>query len=168
MAPMQRDNAPPVPPEHPFRRAWRTRDALAWGDALAPAITVYSPMLSAPFVGRAVTELFTVLFEVLGHFEVTDEFESEGAHAFFWRVAVGGRTVEGVDLVHYDEQGLIREIRVMIRPLVDIAGFVAVVGPALAARKGPRRGALSRLMTTPLRGMFAAVDWLGARLAGHH
>jgi len=151
--------------DHPFRTAWRTRDLDAWIEALSPAVVLHSPIVRTPFRGRsAARELFAVLFETLGEVEITGELTDADSHAFFWRANVTGRVIEGVDLLRYDEQGKIAEIRVSIRPLVDIAVFAAAIGPPLAARRNPVRGALARLLMLPLKGILTVADTVASRL----
>jgi ketosteroid isomerase-like protein len=150
---------------HPFRAAWQTRDLDAWSATFAPDIVLHSPMIQAPFSGReAATELYGVLFDALGEFEITDEFAGGDSHAFFWRANVGRRRIEGADLLRVDEQGKISEVRVLIRPLANIATFAAAAGPPLAAKRGPIQGLLLRVLTLPLRAIFAAVDFVAPRL----
>lgn len=154
--------------DHPFRAAWRTRDLDAWIEALSPEIVLRSPVVRAPFRGRAAArELYSVLFQTLGEVEITAELAgAEDTHVFFWLAKVAGRRIEGADLMRYDEQGRIAEIRVLIRPLVSIAVFASAVGPALTARRSPTRGALARLLTLPLKGILTLVDVAASRLAG--
>src|SRR4051794_30293487 len=122
-------------------------------------------MIQAPFRGReTATELYGVLFEALGEVEITDEFAGGDSHAFFWRAAAGGRSIEGADLIRVDEQGKISEIRVLIRPLANIATFAAAAVPPLAAKRGPIQAWVLRVLTLPLRAIFAAVDFLAPRL----
>jgi hypothetical protein len=150
---------------HPFRAAWQTRDLEAWADALATDVVLHSPIIRTPFRGRAaVTELFDVLFGTLGHFDVLEEFAAENAHVFFWRADVGGRSVEGADLLRFDAAGKISEIKVLIRPLVDIAAFAAVVGPPLGAKRGRIRGSVLRLLTLPLTALLKLADTIATRL----
>jgi hypothetical protein len=153
-----------VPEVHPFRAAWQTRDLDAWSATFSPEIVLHSPIIQAPFEGKeAATELYGVLFEALGEVEITDEFTEGDSHAFFWRAAVGRRTIEGADLIRFDAEGMIDEVRVLIRPLANIATFAAAAGPPLAAKRARWRGWLLRLLTAPLRAIFAAVDFLAPR-----
>ncbi len=150
---------------HPFRTAWRTRDLDAWTDALALDVVLHSPLIEAPFVGRDVAvELYGVLFEVFGDVDITHELSDGHSHAFFWRARLGARSIEGTDLLSYDEHGKITEITVLIRPLVAIATFAAAAGPPLAAKQSPAKGTLARVLTMPLRSLFAAIDTLSTRL----
>jgi SnoaL-like domain len=156
--------------DHPFRTAWRTRELDAWIEALSHEVVLHSPVVRTPFRGRsAATELFGVLFEVFGEVEITRELaDNTDAHAFFWRANVAGRVIEGADLLRYDARGKIAEIRVLIRPLVDIATFAAAIGPPLAARRSPARGALVRLLTLPLKGILSVADIVSSRLIELH
>ena len=149
---------------HPFRAAFETRDLDAWVDALAADVVVHSPIIRTPVTGReAVAELYAVLFSALGRLDLTDEFTFGDSHAFFWRVDVDGRWVEGADLVRHDEHGKISEITALIRPLADIAVFAAAVGPPLARKRGRVRVPLLRLLTLPLRAMLVVADALATR-----
>jgi hypothetical protein len=154
--------------DHPFRVAWRTRDLDAWIEALSPEVVLRSPVVRKPFRGHsAARELYGVLFETLGEVEITAELAgAEDTHVFFWLAEVAGRRIEGADLMRYDEQGRIVEIRVLIRPLVDIAMFASAVGPPLAARRSPAMGVLGRLLTLPLKGILTLVDLAASRLIG--
>jgi SnoaL-like protein len=152
--------------EHPFQAAWRTRDLDAWTDALADDVVLHSPVMTTPFRGReAARELYSILFEAFGEVEVTDAFAAGDMRAFFWRGELGGRRIQGTDLIRADARGKVAEVTVLIRPLVDIAVFAAAVGPALARRRGPIRGLLLRLLTLPLRALMAAADFAAPRLS---
>jgi hypothetical protein len=150
---------------HPFRAAFETRDLDAWIVALAPDVVVHSPIIRTPITGRdAVAELYGVLFNALGQLDISDEFPVGDSHAFFWRVDIDGRWVEGADLVRHDEHGKISEITALIRPLADIAVFAAAVGPPLARKRGRLRVPLLRLLTFPLRAILTIADVIATRL----
>jgi hypothetical protein len=152
--------------DHPFRAAWRTRDLDAFAGALAPDVELHSPVITTPFRGReAAVELYGVLFDTLGDFDITDEFAAGDTHAFFWRANVGGGRIEGADLLRHDAQGRIAEVRVLIRPLVGIGTFAGAAGPPLAAKRGRARALLLRALTLPLKAMFAVADVVASRLS---
>ncbi len=155
--------------DHPFRRAWRTRELDPWIEALSHEVVLHSPVVRTPFRGRsAAIELYGVLFEIFGEVEITGELANTDSHAFFWRAKVAGRVIEGADLLRYDAQGKIAEVRVLIRPLVDIATFAAAIGPPLAAKRSSTRGVLVRLLTLPLKGILSVADVVASRLIGLH
>lgn len=150
---------------HPYLTAWRTRDLDRWGDALAPDVVMHSPILRRPFAGReAAVELFGVLFDVLEEVEITGGFVEGDSHVFFWKANVGVSRIEGVDLIRSNQEGKICEIKVMIRPLVDIATFAAAIGPPLAAKRGAGRALLLRFLSLPLRAILLAADAVASRL----
>ena len=151
---------------HPYRAAWETRDLDPWIAALAPDVRLRSPILRRPFQGREeARELFEVLFGAFGTVELMHEFGTGDTYSFFWRGELKGRWVEGADLIHHNADGEIYEVSVLIRPLVDIATFAAVMGPLLARRRGRVRGVIATLMVLPLRGLFALIDTTAARLS---
>jgi hypothetical protein len=146
--------------------AWETRDLDAWVDALAADIVLWSPILRKPFRGRdAARELFGIMFAVFGEVRITHEFATDDASAFFWNADVNGRVIEGTDLIKRNEDGKVTEIRVSIRPLVDIATFAAAVGPPLARRRGRLRGLVTKLLSAPLRPLMAAIDIMASRFS---
>jgi hypothetical protein len=150
---------------HPYLTAWRTRDLDRWGDALAPEVVMHSPILTRPFAGReAAVELFDVLFDVLEGVEITEEFVDGDSHVFFWKANIGASTIEGVDLIRSNQDGKIFEIKVMIRPLVDIATFAAAIGPPLAAKRGAGRALLLRFLSLPLKAILLVADAVASRL----
>jgi hypothetical protein len=152
-------------PSHPFRVAWRTRDIDAWAGALAPDVQVNSPLLKTPFVGRqAAVDLYRVFFEEFGDLDIWQAFEAGDPQAFFWRAPLAGRMVEGVDLLRFDELGYIAEIRVFIRPLVDIGTLVTATGSRLAGLRSPIRAAVARVLILPIRALFALIDDVASRL----
>jgi SnoaL-like domain len=160
---VERHDQPGEP--HPYLTAWRTRDLDRWADALAPDIVMHSPILKRPFAGReAAVELFGVLFNILEQVEITDEFVDGDSHVFFWHANIGASTIEGVDLIRSNQDGKIFEIKVMIRPLVDIATFAAAIGPPLAAKRGAGRALLLRVLSLPLRAILLAADAVASRL----
>jgi hypothetical protein len=151
---------------HPYRAAWEKRDLDAWLDALAADVVLWSPILRTPFRGQvAAAELFDILFSAFGDVRITHEFASDDVSAFFWRADINGRVIEGTDLIKNNEEGKISEIRVLIRPLIDIATFAAAVGPPLARRRGRVRGLVARLLSAPLRPLLAAIDYMASRLS---
>jgi hypothetical protein len=150
---------------HPFRAVWETHDLEAWTDALASDVVAYSPMLTTPFKGAdTIAELYGVLLEALGEFEITHEFKAGESSAFFWRANLGARRIQGVDLLQVDERGKITELSVWIRPLVDIAAFGSAVGPRLARKRGPVRALLARVVGAPLGMILGLVDAIAPRL----
>lgn len=159
--------APGTAGVHPFRALWLTRDLDRWTQALAPDVLLHSPVFSALFEGRdAAIELYSVLLDKLVGFEITHEFREGDFDVFFWHADIGrAGGIEGVDLIRSDEHGKVCDVKVMIRPLANIAIFADAVGPPLAAKRGRLRGLLVGLLSMPLVPLFIIVERVASRLA---
>jgi hypothetical protein len=96
----------------------RTREALE--PLFAEDARFLSPVVFAPYEGKEI--VLTILVEgamkVFGEdFEYVHRFENENAAALIFRASVGDREVDGLDLLTFDDEGLITELKVMVRPL---------------------------------------------------
>ena len=119
-----------------FRAAVEREDIDAVSALLAPEIVFHSPATFHPFVGReTVTRLLTIVLHTFEEFRYTDELENagDGTHALIFRAGIGGREIEGIDLLRVDEQGLIADFTVMLRPLSGLVPFAQAMGEKVAA-----------------------------------
>jgi hypothetical protein len=101
----------------------------------ADEIVLRSPAVHSPYRGRAQVEtLLRAVAEVLDDFHYTRQIETPGAadSALVFRARVGDREIEGCDFVHVDDDGLIDELYVMVRPL---SGLIAMAR-AMSAQLG--------------------------------
>ncbi|NUV70931.1 MULTISPECIES: nuclear transport factor 2 family protein [unclassified Streptomyces] len=123
-----------------FRAAVDNRDLGALDDLFTEDIRLYSPVKFTPFEGRpAVLGLFGVLlrtfedFRYVGEFTGASQTSADGTEApsavLLFRATVGGKEIHGIDLVHLDEDGRIKEFTVMVRP----ASAVQALGEAVLA-----------------------------------
>ncbi len=103
-----------------------------------------SPVVYRPYSGRdAVLQVLGAAERVLGaggSFRYVTQLEDAGAGVAILEFAteVGGREVEGIDKLSFDEEGRITELKVMLRP----ASALQAVGAQMAEE-------LSRLGLTP-------------------
>ncbi|HEY4450429.1 MAG TPA: nuclear transport factor 2 family protein [Solirubrobacteraceae bacterium] len=112
-----------------FRRAVEASDMEAIPSLLAPDIVFHSPVTFHPFVGReTVTGLLTLVGQTFEDFRYTDELAGDGAHALIFRAASKGKQLEGIDLLRFDEDGLIADFTVMLRPLSGLIPFAQAMG----------------------------------------
>lgn len=103
---------------HPFRRAVEAADHEAVEALLADDIVFTSPVVFKPYTGKAVTALILrSVFEVFGDFRYEQEITDGPDTVLVFRATVGGREVQGVDLLHTREDGLLDALTVMVRPL---------------------------------------------------
>jgi hypothetical protein len=122
---------------HPVRAAIEARDLDALAAQFRDDIVFNSPVAFHPFVGReTVVEVLANVLEVFSDFTYVDELAGDGTHGLVFTAKVGERGVEGLDHLRLDEDGLVREFTVMVRPL---SGLIA-----LAEAMGPRVGHLAK------------------------
>lgn len=112
-----------------FRAAVEEMDIAAASELFAENIVFHSPATFHPFVGReTVTRLLGLVAETFEDFRYTDELESDAAHALIFKAAIGGREIEGIDLLRLDEHGLIADFTVMLRPISGLLPFAQAMG----------------------------------------
>jgi hypothetical protein len=125
---------------HAFRAAVEARDHDAMCAALAPDVQFHSPVAFRPFDGREATAgVLAAILGVFEDFEYTDELDSGDSVALLFRARVGDKSVQGLDYLRLDEQGLIEEFTVMLRPLSAIAAVAERMAPKVEglAKAGP-------------------------------
>ena len=116
----------------PFRAAVERADLAAMTAALHPEVVFRSPVSFQPFRRReAVSHLLGIILEVFEDFRYTDELAGEGCAALVFEARVGTRDVHGVDLLWFDDDGLIRDFAVMVRPLSATMAVAEAVGARL-------------------------------------
>lgn len=121
-----------------FRKAVESFDLEEMMAQFAEKAVLHSPVTFAPFEGRdAIRQLLTILSQVFQDFEYTDELEAQdGTTALVFRARVGDRDLQGLDLIRFDEAGLIRDLTVMVRPRSAIEALLGEVGSRLAEAQG--------------------------------
>jgi hypothetical protein len=125
-----------------FRTAVESADHSAMVAALAPDVVFNSPVKHRPFEGReAVAVLFGALLETFEDFRYTDELTADGIAALVFRARVGDRELEGIDILRFDDKGLISEFTVMVRPLTGAIALAEAVGERLGLAEQPSAGA---------------------------
>jgi ketosteroid isomerase-like protein len=125
-----------------FRRAAETRDAAALEALLADDVVFTSPVAHKPYPGKAMTA--AILRGVLRVFEdfryVRAIVSADGRdHALMFRATVAGKDLHGCDFLHLNDDGLIDELTVMVRPL----SAANALAEAMAAQFGRISGEAS-------------------------
>lgn len=119
----------------PFRAAVESKDFGNLVDTLASDVVFRSPAVFAPYEGR---ETVGALLRVVGTVIADDlvyEWQARDGdrEVLSFTTRVDGRDVEGVDLLRYDEDGLVAELVVMMRPLSGLTAVRDAIGAALHA-----------------------------------
>ncbi|MFI6442484.1 MULTISPECIES: nuclear transport factor 2 family protein [Streptomyces] len=116
---------------HPFPKAVESGDLDAVAALLADDVVFTSPVTFKPYPGKAITA--TILRGALRVFEdltyIREIANPDGRdHAFVFTATVAGKQLQGCDFVHFDDDGKIDEITVMVRPLSAAQALGEAVG----------------------------------------
>lgn len=105
---------------NPFRQAVEARDHAAIEATLADDVVLNSPVAYRPYQGRVmVAAMLRGVARVFEDFRYVREIvDAHGRdHALLFRANVTGREVHGCDFLHFDDDGLVDDLTVMVRPL---------------------------------------------------
>jgi len=98
----------------------RQRDDTGLDALLSDAVVFYSPVVHTPLVGRALTKKYlAAAFHVFCNdsFRYVREITGGREAVLEFLVEIEGISVNGVDMIKWDETGRIVEFKVMLRPL---------------------------------------------------
>jgi len=116
-------------------------DAVAGGDIEAAIsllddnVEFRSPAVHKPYQGKAACAMILrAVVEVFEDFHYVREIGDEGAsdQALVFTARVGDKELEGCDFLHVNEDGLIDEFAVMVRPLSATVALVEAMKVKLA------------------------------------
>jgi hypothetical protein len=120
-----------------FRAAMESKDMAAGAACLAPDVRFQSPVVFKPYEGRdTVVALLGVVAQTFEDFEYTGQVESGDEAVLRFSTRVGDRKIEGVDILHFDADGLIDDFTVMLRPLSGTMAMAEAMKANLAAAGG--------------------------------
>jgi SnoaL-like domain len=103
-----------------LRLAVEARDLDALVELLAPDVVFRSPVVHKPYHGpEAVRALLEGVMSIFEDFRYERAIGAPGArdHALVFAARIGDRELQGCDFLHENDDGLIDEFVVMIRPL---------------------------------------------------
>lgn len=117
--------------QHPFRKAVEERDEAAIQAMLADDVVFTSPVAFKPYVGKPITAaILRGVLRVFEDFRYIREIHDENGrdHAFVFETVVAGKTITGCDFLHFNEDGLIDDFMVMVRPLSGATALSEAMG----------------------------------------
>ncbi|BDB39759.1 MULTISPECIES: nuclear transport factor 2 family protein [Mycobacterium] len=120
--------------EHPFRKAVESGESAAIEALLADDIVFTSPVAFKPYVGKPITAaLLRGVVRVFEDFHYVREIgDGNGRdHALIFEtglVGVPGVRVTGCDFLHFNDDGLIDDLMVMVRPLSGAKALAEAMG----------------------------------------
>jgi SnoaL-like domain len=120
-----------------FRKAIESRDLDGLVALFTDDVVFRSPVVHAPYQGRDQAKvLLAAVAQVFEDFRYTREMGAPGAadHALVFRARIGDRELEGCDFIHVNEEGLIDELYVMVRPATGLMALAEAMQRQLDAR----------------------------------
>ena len=124
-------------PDHTaFRRAIEAKSLDALLAVFREDAVLHSPITFQPFEGKAaIRRLLGIILEVFEDFRYTDELDAADGMTkiLVFRTRVKNRDAEGIDLIRFDEAGMVRDLTVMVRPRSSLELLLAEVQPRLMA-----------------------------------
>ena len=120
---------------HPFRRAVEAGDIAALESLFAEDAVFTSPVVFKPYAGKAITAAIVRgaarVFQDIRY--VREIVSADGRdHALVFQATVNGLQVQGCDFLHLDENGLIDDLTVMVRPLSAATALAEAMGAQFA------------------------------------
>jgi len=120
--------------KHPFRLAIESgASADDFRKLFAAHAVIYAPMLTKPVAGAQ--EVFNIVAQaakLAGPITYTLEVRDRRQTFLFWQGHAGGFTLEAVTILIDDEGGLVREVRVLMRPWPVVTIFRDAMYKALS------------------------------------
>ncbi|MBU2606692.1 MAG: nuclear transport factor 2 family protein [Alphaproteobacteria bacterium] len=116
-----------------------SHDAAGLADQLAEHVVFRSPVVHTPQEGKAITMAYlSAAGQTLGGdtFQYTRIFDCGDKAVLEFECVMDGISVNGVDMIEWDDQGKITDFKVMVRPLKGMQAVHAAMGAMLAKMKG--------------------------------
>lgn len=114
-----------------FREAVEAGDMEAVEALLAEDVVFTSPVVFKPYPGKAITAaILRAVSKVFQDFRYDRELAGADGrdHALVFTTRVGDRELTGCDFIRLNEDGLIGELMVMVRPLSGAQALAAEMG----------------------------------------
>lgn len=106
-------------------------------DLLAEDAVFYSPAVFTPQRGGAVTAAYLRAAEQMfsgTDFHYVEQWFGDNSAVLQFAADVDGISVEGIDMIHWNDAGKITSFKVMIRPFKALQGVIGKMAELLAAR----------------------------------
>jgi limonene-1,2-epoxide hydrolase len=121
---------------HPFRGALEAQDLDAAVALLREDVVFRSPVVFTPYEGReALRQILAAVMDVFQDFRYVREIGADGArdHALVFEARVGEKQLQGCDFIQLDDDGAIKELTVMVRPMQAMLALAEAMKERLTA-----------------------------------
>lgn len=118
----------------------QTRDADGLDSLLDDNVVFHSPVVHTPQQGKAITKQYlSAAFSVFSNETFHYVRELKGSHDAIleFQVEIEGISVNGVDMIKWNDEGKIIDFKVMIRPLKAVNLIHQNMGAMLKAKQTP-------------------------------
>jgi hypothetical protein len=116
-----------------FRKAAEEKDFSAGAELFSADVVFRSPAVFKPYEGiDAIGVVLRNVVEVFEDFRYLDQVETGDTAVLVFEATVGDRELNGVDVLRFDEDGLIKEMMVMVRPASGLMALGEEMGRRLA------------------------------------
>ncbi|MNZ97123.1 SnoaL-like domain protein [compost metagenome] len=112
----------------------RSHDLRALPDLLDPQVVFRSPIAHSPYPGAPVVSMIlNTVIDVLEEFTYYRELATaDGLNVVLeFSAKVGDKTLKGIDMIRFNEQGKIVEFEVMVRPMSGLQALAEEMGRRL-------------------------------------
>jgi hypothetical protein len=116
-----------------FRAAAESKDFTVIDELFTEDVVFRSPVVFKPYDGReAVAVLLGAVVQVFEEFRYTDQIETGDAAALAFSARVGERELDGIDFLHFDEEGRVDRMAVYVRPMSGVHALAEAMQRKLA------------------------------------
>ena len=104
-----------------FRAAAESKDFSAIDELFTVDVVFSSPVVFKPYEGRgAVAMLLGAVAQVFEDFRYTEQLETGDAAALAFSARVGDRELDGIDFLHFSDDGRVDRMAVYVRPMSGV------------------------------------------------
>lgn len=115
-----------------FRAAAEAKDFEAGHSLFTEDVVFRSPFVHTPYEGRdALLFLLSNVAQVFEDFRYVHQVETDDTAVLVFEARVGEKELQGVDILEFDEAGLIRAMTVMVRPMSGLEALGQEMGRRL-------------------------------------
>ena|SRR5215210_423648 len=117
-----------------FKAAALAKDFGAVDDLFTEDVVFRSPVVFRPYEGRQALQIvLSAVVEVFEDFEYVSVVEDGDVAVLQFRTRVSERELDGVDILRFDDGGLVNELMVMVRPMSAMHALAEAMRARLAS-----------------------------------
>jgi hypothetical protein len=113
-----------------FKAAVEGADPARLSACLADGVAFLSPVVFRPYEGRELvaTILAEGAMKVFSDLRYIERLEDGDSATLIFEARVDDREIHGLDLLRFDDEGKVRELMVMVRPLSGLTALAEAMG----------------------------------------